>query len=305
MVLIGSQKFFEEKLQQVIGIQTRLAKAGINDPGQVEYHCARAFLHGLFGDAWFQKHIAMHSKPDPWMLNGDDEFLGNFPDFKGQRVTHYTRTVRLADALFTVLSQASEQETYIKSRFDKETIKAPFLEIQVASLLVMHGYAVVVREEINQRGSDFDLEITKENEKISVEVTGKAENSLTPNTLINTLNKKRNQVPDSQPAVLYIHVPADWMSTPENMNVFEKVFKSSTSNLKRYHVCVLACEEVFEHNEGGSQVFSLQSVINRKARLLVNEPQVFGRVPMHADEECLARSYLGSVRKAHGNHRAI
>ena len=165
MVLVGSPKFFEEKLQQVVGIQIGLEKAGINDLKQVEYHFARAFLHGFFGDAWFQEHIAMHSKPDSWMLNGDDDFLKNFPDFVGRRITHYSRTIRLANALFTVLSQASEDEAHIKSRFYKETIKAPFLEIQVASLLVVHGYAVVVRKEIGQRGSDFDLEITKAGEK--------------------------------------------------------------------------------------------------------------------------------------------
>lgn len=257
MTFIGSDEFFKEKKMQVAAIALGLSKAGIDDPKQVEYYAASAFLSGLFGIAWYDKHIKMQSKPDLWMLNGDDDWLKKFPsDFVERRIAHYSRTIRLADALFTVLSTNGSDEDYIKSRFEnKRNIKAPFLEIEVASILMLHGYAVEIKKEIGERGSDFDLEITKTGERVSVEVTGKDEATLTASTLINTLGQKRNQVPDYQPAVLYIQVPAVWMSSPETMDVIQTAFEASTSNLKQYNVIALVCEEVIAHNEGGSPIF--------------------------------------------------
>lgn len=297
VALIGSIEFLEEKKIQVASIGVALEKVGIKDPKQVEYHSACAFLLGLFGDAWYRKHIKMHSKPDPWMLNGDDDWLKKFPsDFVERRIAHYSRTIRLADALFTILSRPNSDEEYIKGRFkNSRDIKAPFLEIQIASLLVVHGYQVEVKKEISERGSDFDLEITKVGEKVSVEVTGKDDGSLTVKTLINTLKAKRNQVPNHQPAVLYIHVPAIWMSSPETMDVFRNAFEASTTNLKRYNVIVLVCEEVIADNEGGSPIVSLHAAINLKARHLANDPTCFGTIPLHYGRKRLAYSYFDSV----------
>lgn len=89
------------------------------------------------------------------------------------------------------------------------------------------------------RGEDFDLRVSKDGLKVSVEVTSKVDGPLTVRTVKNTLHSKRNQVPPDYPAVLYLHIPADWMrDEAANMAILNEAINAFAHRSPRFNAFV-------------------------------------------------------------------
>jgi hypothetical protein len=183
---------------------TRVEAQTSGIPQLVEHGMASRLLCLVFGYDWYNQRIKFRSEnPDEWILNGNDAWLAANPvENDVRRIVHTQRVIRLADALFTLISGPVEGFGSLKDRFVYRPTKPCFIEAEVASLLVRNGFQIKIIKETGVRGEDFDLLAIRDGTTVSVEVTSKVEGPLRTQTIENTLHAKRDQVPANRPAVL-------------------------------------------------------------------------------------------------------
>ena len=195
---------------------------------------------------WHERKILFRSDPDEWMLNrkgdtGQDRYL------------YFDRVIRLGNALFTLLHEDCKGYDVLRQRFHSRATKPCFVEMEIASLLALNGLSVDIRQETGMRGEDFDfLATTSLGVSLGVEVTAKDAGPLTVESVINTLRKKRTQVPH-RPAVMYIRVPAEWMKPHARARrIFSQAFQAFFTSSKRFNAIVLVWEMARHYGPNGA-----------------------------------------------------
>jgi hypothetical protein len=155
---------------------TSLARleAHTDNRGVIEVNIARVNIGAMLGEAWVEKYVLPSLHPDPWMLNGNDEWFKAHPvDGRDiRRGLHFYRVVRFSDALFTVgLGRINGFDVLRKRLRERTDMRALFAELEIASLLVKNKATVKVIGESGTRGQDFDLLVTVRGVPVSVEIT--------------------------------------------------------------------------------------------------------------------------------------
>ena len=70
----------------------------------VEHGMASRLICLFLGWDWYWRKIAFQSKPDEWMLNGNQEWLNSTKiENDARRIVYNHRVVRLGDALYTLI----------------------------------------------------------------------------------------------------------------------------------------------------------------------------------------------------------
>jgi hypothetical protein len=151
-----------EYLDRLLTSLARL-EARTDNRGVIEANIARVNLGAMLGEALVEKYVLPSFHPDPWMLNGNDEWFKAHPvdgtDIR--RGLHFYRVVRFSDALFTVgLGRISGFDVLRKRLRERTDMRALFAELEIASLLVKNKATVNVIGESGTRGQDFDLLVT-------------------------------------------------------------------------------------------------------------------------------------------------
>jgi hypothetical protein len=144
------------------------------DRPAIELNLARFFLVILLGVDWGDKRVNLRPDPDPWMLNGNRAWLAKHPvPSDVRRIVWHYRTVRLANALFTLVTEdRTTGYERLRLRFmTRPDMRATFTEAEIASLLVTNRCEVEIVGESGIRGNDFDLLAKVEQTPVSVEVT--------------------------------------------------------------------------------------------------------------------------------------
>jgi hypothetical protein len=275
-------------------------------PQLIEHGMASRLLALIFGYEWYSRRIKFCSEdPDEWMQNGDDGWLAANPiENDVRRIVHAHRVIRLADALFTLFSSRVEGLDVLKNRFLTRPTKPCFIEAEVASLLVCNGFQIQIIKESGLRGEDFDLLATKDAKTVSVEVTSKLDGPLTIKTISNTLHSKRNQVPADRPAVLYMHIPSEWMrAQPIGLAVFTDAIVGFLNRSKRFNAIVLLWEEILPFLSGGFPTFSLRACFNERPRHPFESRHLFEVHPFPDGRMRMARSFLESVKEMRVKHQ--
>jgi hypothetical protein len=257
----------------------------------VEHGMASRLIYLIFGWDWYQRKIAFQSEPDEWMLNGNQEWLNTTKtDNDVRRIVYTHRVIRLGDALYTLIKGKMKGGDILKDRFLKRPTKPCFIEAEIASLLVFNGFEVEIIKESGIRGEDFDLLATKDGITVSVEVTSKEDGPLTDKTIKNTLHSKRSQVPPTRPAVLYLHIPAEWMNDTAGAQAeFNKAIDEFLHRSSRFNAIVLVWEMVIPFMDGGFPQMTMWACYNNFPR------HPFGGMQLFTDR----KSVDGQIRMAH------
>lgn len=253
---------------------------GINpERGYVERGMAAALLLIIFEADWFKTHIELNANPDPWMLNCTDAWRVSHPvpppDLRP--IIHAHRVVRLGDAWFSIVNNRLDGLETLRQQFlTRNDTRASFTEAEVASLLIYNGCSVRVVEESGVRGQDFDLDATVNGVQVSVEVTVITGGPLSINTVMNKLHGKRNQVPHDRPAVLYMHIPEDWMRRRSwAVLILGAAIRRFFFRSRRYNIIVFIWETIRVTPEGGIPHMFFQPVYNNYARFKLPDSTVF------------------------------
>lgn len=186
------------------------------DPEGCCYALAVRVVRFYLGDDWVSAHISLAQCSDPFMLNELDEGSEN-------RWIHQHRVITLGDALFTLRGAANAGTLY--ERFVNRETRSCFLEALVAESFADERFAVEVVRESGVRGSDFDFIARRGDLRVNVEVTGATGDRLSERAVLNLLHGKRNQVPPTHPALLFIVVPEQWTVDGKHA---EEAFGSAT-----------------------------------------------------------------------------
>jgi hypothetical protein len=235
---------------------------------------ATHFLILVFGLEWVQRHISFRSSdPDEWMMNGDDAWLAAHPvenDFR--RILHDHRTVRLADAMFTLLVNKVTGIDALRHRFRSNDMRSCFVEAEIASMLsCKNDFSVEIVEESGVKGRDFDLVVKSGGQEISVEITCKIPEIPTESTVVNTLNQKRKQVPANRPAVLYMRVPSEWMRESNIYDTLTRAIVKFAKRSQRFNAIILVWEDVTPFQTGALTAMSMRPCFMNQARLPLAE----------------------------------
>jgi hypothetical protein len=259
---------------------------------------ANHFLRLILGHEWHSEYCGASENPDPWMMNGSDEWLAENPIYNDVRPQiHASRVIRLSDAIFTLLRSEGIRVEWLRQRMgERSDIQATFVELEVASLISHNGGDVRVIEESGIKGQDFDLLATLNGLDISVEVTTVSHRPLTVQTVLNRLRKKRNQVPDHRPAVLYMHVPAQWM---RGDTVAAPVFLASHQFMRssrRFNAIILVSEEMIPVDSMGRSSMLMRPGYNNFPRHPIPDMTAFLPTPDRTGKSLCADSLLASLR---------
>jgi hypothetical protein len=76
------------------------------------------------------------------------------------------------------------------------------------------GFDVRARPEAGVRGEDFDFQAVRDGETINVEVAAWTSSAFSIQTVENALHRKRKQLPDTNPAMIFCVLPESWFATP-------------------------------------------------------------------------------------------
>lgn len=277
-------------------------------PQLVEHGMAGRLLTLAFGYDWYDRRIKFRaSDPDDWMLNGSDAWLAANPTQNDvRRIVHTHRVIRLADAVYTLIRGGVEGFDAVKDRFLSRPTKPCFIETEIASLLVCNGFRLKIIKETGVRGEDFDMLAMKDSDEVSVEVTSKVEGPLTVQTISNTLHAKRDQVPPGRPAVLYIHVPAEWTRDQTvALPVFTDAVVGFLKRSKRFNAIGFVSEEVIPFGGGGFPSMSMRVCFNEQPRHPFGPRHLFEVHPGADGQIRMARSFVEDIRAKRATLQAV
>jgi hypothetical protein len=226
-----------------------------------EHAMASRLLALFFGWDWYQHKISFREDPDEWThnLKGDTSI---------NRVIYHKRVVQLGDAVFTLLKRESKGGDLLKQRFHTRPTKPCFVETQIASLLAYNGFEVEIVGETGIRGEDFDLAVTRDTVTLNIEITAKEDGRpLTVQTISNTVQSKRTQVPQHRPAILYMRIPAEWKATlRESHAIFNEAFADFFQRSHRFNAIILVWEDVMPFMSGAFTQITMWGCYNNNPR---------------------------------------
>lgn len=273
----------------------RRIEAVTDRPPSIEINIARVNIGAFLGEEWVEKYVLPRSDPHPWMLNGIDWVGTNTRDIR--RALHAYRVVRLSDALFTIAGKL-EGFDVLRQRFRRRTdLRALFAELEIASLLVRNKVSVKLIGKSGKKGQDFDLLATVRGMPVSVEVTSINETTvMSAHAIVNKLNHKRNQVPASRPAILYLLVPDQWMRNYTSaFLILNAALARFMRTSRRFNAVILTWERV-DLTGGISIRRLLQAVYNNNPRFHIPDLSVFGMMRNKWGLENYGNSLLTSLR---------
>jgi hypothetical protein len=176
-----------------------------SDPNALEYGMAAKLIQAAMGRQWWLEHLELSSKPDDFARNGlsasDEEHFW------------YRRVVsQIADSLFLLRNATGYQ--ILLDRLKTRPLRQTFFEAQAASQLAERGYNIEIFKERGVRRQDFDFRVKRAGLSINVEVTEAQIPTPDLSKLANKLGRKRGQLPDNDPAILFVIIQDAWAKTP-------------------------------------------------------------------------------------------
>jgi hypothetical protein len=188
-----------------------------------------------------------------------DSFLEIKP-IPGTNIADPTYVLRLgliAETLF--LLRASDGFDEFCWRLRERDLRAAFYEAFAARLFFDAQFQIHARPETYIKGDDFDFWATKGQQRVNVEVTTLAEKRFSQKTIPNSLNKKRQQLPDTAPAVIVVGLPNQWMAEKRDWNSYLlQVSNNFFRGSKKINAIVFLQEQFYTTPTGFSALFVIQ-----------------------------------------------
>ena len=197
-------------------------------------------LAQILGVRWLQKHVfPLRGAHGLLRLPGEGAALGRFS----------TRLIDLADLLFNLQAVPGFSEKI--DEFAKGGVESMLAELEGARQCLRVGWPVTfVRKSNKARSYDLDVEIPG---CVQVAVEVKVKLSAGPasaSALVSRLSAARKQLPKDRPAVAFLRVPVEWMSSAAGQVAVEAALQQVFRNSTRPSAVVLHWE-IFHGSDDG------------------------------------------------------
>jgi hypothetical protein len=139
----------------------------------------------------------------------DDPYFQFTRDAEGNTPFHFpVRVTMVAETLFLLRNQQALPE-FVR-RLRGRDFQSAFYETFAARAMLLDGFEVEARPEINVAREDFDFWATKGGVRLNVEVTRVTPPEYASNTVWSRLNKKCGQLPKTHPTIIFCGCPGAW-----------------------------------------------------------------------------------------------
>jgi hypothetical protein len=165
-------------------------------------------------------------------------------------------------------------------RLKDRDLRSAFFELYAAKFMFQGGYEIEARPETYVKQQDFDFQAIKGSEQINVEVTALAEKTATRKTIVNALNQKRKQIPDSAPAIIFVILPEEMTELQMDWDNFlseitKEFFYGTKQSMgtRRINAAVFVGERhrQTKNSDKGAFAFIHKSYFNSEARHQIND----------------------------------
>lgn len=204
---------------------------------QVYVLSAEALIH-LVGKAWVQDNVFGLAPIDGFLRSNSD-----ITDITDDKFKHRDRVVSLAEMLFHFqgIDGIAKRITDIQSSSVEDTVG----ELEGAKILYRSRIPFRFVVPTGKRGEDFDVQVLGANGNgINCEMKTKpAETVLSSETVWNTLNNNRNQLPKGRPGVMFMKIPETWTFQPAVSRIMESTLTRFFRGTDRVAAVILHWEE--------------------------------------------------------------
>ncbi|WP_222876030.1 hypothetical protein [Terrihabitans soli] len=138
-------------------------------------------------------------------------FLEAYRDPSGGMSYQYSTSVTMMGETIFLLRRSPGFTEFCR-RLKSRDLRAAFLEALAARLFMQGGCIIHARPESMNKGEDFDFSVVRGGEEINVEVTSLTSPVFAESTLVNTLARKKGQLPSDKPAIIVCMYPAAWFA---------------------------------------------------------------------------------------------
>lgn len=150
-----------------------------------------------------------------WYLEMDvtKEFYVPAVSYKGALWhKHANSVILVAETLFRMRREPGFKE--ICRRLKGRDFRSTLFEMLSAKQFLKAGYKIHAKPETGIRGQDFDFSAVSERGPINVEVTALTASTYSRTTVLSALGKKRSQLPNDAPSVIFCALPDEWTKEP-------------------------------------------------------------------------------------------
>ncbi len=162
---------------------------------------------------------------------------------------HSGRVILIGETLFLMRTAPGFAE--FCRRLSGRDLRPAYFETYAARMFIEGGYRVFARPESGTRGRDFDFRAVREDETVNVEVTALTGSQFTPQTIQNALQRKRKQLPDTEPAIVFCVLPESWWGTTSLGPLLTKIVERFFERTKRIAAVVFVIEKHFDFEKDG------------------------------------------------------
>jgi hypothetical protein len=183
-----------------------------------------------------------------------DQFLGKqiVADSDNFHARYPLKVLRIGETLF--LLRKCHGFNDLCRRFRQRDLRSTFYEASVARMFLMAGFAPAFRQEICEKGYDFDFVANKDEEIVNVEVTALTAQEFSSTTIMNALETKRRQLSKDNASVIVCVFPDEWRSNNDldiNIEIEQLVIKF-LRNTGRVNVVVFSQDINIDIRDNGS-----------------------------------------------------
>jgi len=178
-----------------------------NDPRVRSYTLALGVVKHFLGENWLEEHI----QP----LSGATGLLQVDLDAEtAKREVQYFQTIDLGELLFNL--QQIEGFDGCVARLRGGDVEATLAELDVARMLFINDQRFWFVDRQNKTGNDFDFRIIFPGGLVGcIEAKCNLETeAFNKRTIRNALQKARTQLPKTEPGIIFVKLPSQWITVP-------------------------------------------------------------------------------------------
>ncbi len=168
---------------------------------------AQSIICSTLGEKWFEDHVATMTPPTNFFRNSSVD--------EASITVGGLRVIQLAEMIWN-LRNVPGMDVCMRLICSGK-IADGVAELEVGKLLFIHDKRFRVVEPTGVLGSDYDLEIDFDGIVACADTKCKLETTkLSDNTILNSLNQARKQLPKDRPGIVFVSAPQIWHDADEN-----------------------------------------------------------------------------------------
>lgn len=174
----------------------------------IQFSMAITVLRVSLGDSWCNEHLPSNVENSPEL-----KWLGTF----SEQMKLYLLITSLGEMIFNL--QDVPGFTARLKRFARVDLDSAVAEFEAARMLLASSIPLEFVNETQAKGLDYEARIILPDGDIACcEVKSKTDSTVMgKNTISNSLKDAANQLPKSEPGVIFLKIPEHWLSEPQKL----------------------------------------------------------------------------------------